>query len=221
MDEGGLHVSKGYYINLEARLDRREHMERLVAKLHWPVRRFNAHRLESDPSEHGLVMRPGLRGARAVASIWLSHLAVRRTFASSESPGNFLLLEDDVFIRNGLWGQSYIPCSGLPDEWDILLFSPRYRLRQADRSRTDAPRFVDPPFGLEKPNFLPDVAKTHFCTGAHFCIIRDADAARRICARMKSAAQIYDVDQFYATENISYGVSSPFITAGGFGSDHI
>jgi hypothetical protein len=221
MDQNRLHISEGYYINLKSRLDRRQHMEKLISNLGWPIQHFSAIHLDLDPAKYDLNMRPRLRGARAVASIWLSHLAVMEKFIDSPHEGNFLLLEDDVFIRKHLWGKNNIPCSGLPDAWDIILFSPRYKLRHVNPGSVGAPKFVDPPFGFDKPNFLPEVTKTHFCTGAHFCVIRDRAAARRIHARMKSSSQIYDVDEFYAAEALSYGISSPFITAGGFGSDHI
>lgn len=75
------HIDKVFYINLDRRQDRREHIESLLTEYNIPAERFTAIQ-----HNHGLY------------GCGLSHLAVLK-LAQSRGYKNILILEDDILIN--------------------------------------------------------------------------------------------------------------------------
>ncbi len=211
-------VAKVVYINLDDRPERRSHMEEVLASCPWPHMRLSATRFPSLPDEFKPRMARKLRGERAIASIWTSHRRTLELFAASPSDGHFVLLEDDVHVRPDFWAHMHEHVALAPADWQIILFTPRYRVRQGGEPGKKV--FVGPPFG-SGPNDLQRAIETHHCTGAHFCLFRNRQTADQVGNDLEASNQVYDVDVFYATNYRTYGISDARVRAGGFGSDHI
>lgn len=203
------------YINLDTREDRQIHMEAQLAKCPYPCSRFPAVRLPALPKELGLKMKPGLEEATGVASIYQSHLNALRSAKDRLDTGVFVLLEDDCHIDPRVWERN-IGISEITD-WDIILLDPRYRSKKPQKP--SEPKFAKEPFGND-PVMLRRVRRDYNCTGAHFCIFNGIDAVKKVINVLENIEEIRDVDNIYAFEFRTFGISTGLVRAGGFSSDH-
>lgn len=203
------------YINLDVREDRRLHMEAQLAGCPHPTSRFSAVRLPASPKEMNIRMRPGLEEATGVASIYKSHLNALKAAEGQLGNGAFVLLEDDCHIDPKLWEEKV----GIEkiDNWDMVLLDPRYRSKHPQEA--GAPKFAWQPFGTE-PILLKTVRKDYNCTGAHFCIFNGSRAVRKTIELLEGLSEIRDVDNIYAFDLKTYGISTGMVRTGGFSSDH-
>jgi len=200
-------VATLYYVNLDIRPERDAHMRAQLAACPWPVERMPGVMLNDDPEALGLQMQPSRSGERGVAGIWLAHRACLEKALETPREGAILLLEDDVRIAPNFWSERLILPTALPDDWEILLFNPKFKL--------DRKTFVNPM--LDDPIRLRGFR--HRPSGAHFCVFRDKDVLRKILARMDES-RITDVDLFYINRFRTYGFPTGAVRAGGFASDH-
>lgn len=203
------------YINLDTREDRQIHMEAQLGKCPYPCSRFSAIRLPASPKEMGLKMKPGLEEATGVASIYQSHLTALQSVENRLGSGVFILLEDDCHIDPKVWKQDFA-ISEISD-WDIILLDPRYRSKKPQHP--DAPKFAQQPFG-NKPVLLRKIRKDYNCTGAHFCIFNGVQAVKKVIEKLKKLDEIRDIDNIYAFDFRTFGISTGLVRAGGFSSDH-
>lgn len=209
--EVALKIDRIFYINLDTRPDRQRHMERILQDAPAPVERVSGVMLDRDPEELGLTMIPQRKGQRGPAGIWLAHKAVLQRALETEGDGAILLLEDDLWLTKNFWVRDFTVPGPLPENWDILMLTPRLR------SRTDLGTGYFAPMSLNRPmrlNLLPFIA-----SGAHFLIFRNRAAVRRVLENL-DRSPMTDVDLHYVAELETYGVTRADVTAGGFGSDH-
>lgn len=206
-----LKLDRVFYINLDTRTDRRKHMERILADCPVPVERISGVVLDKDPEELGIKMQRQRTGQRGPAGIWLAHKAVLKRALETEGDGAIALLEDDLWLTRNFWGKDLAVPGPLPENWDMIMLSPRLRTLKPLDGMYFAPVALQRPLQLKN---LPFVA-----SGAHFVIFRNRDTVRKVLDALEGA-EVTDVDLFYVTDLITYGVSNPNVAAGGFGSDH-
>jgi len=207
-------LARATYINLDSRTDRLAHIEALFSDAIWHPDRTSAVRY--DALTDNVSVRHKTRGAVAVASIWQSHKNVLCEFLDNEEDGLFVTLEDDLRMKKSFW-ESVFP--SLPDDWRMLMVSPRYRTRASD-DMPGSRDFVPPPHG-SNPVHLPEMNAEYHCTGAHFLIFRNKSAVQSIVHEMDCIRDVYDVDVFFSELHGVYGYNNDSIGAGGFGSDHV
>lgn len=214
-------VAGVYFINLAMRSDRLNHMRRQLEQCKWPTDRIEAIRLEEDPVELGLKVIPRLEGQRHFVGIWLSHRKALEAALGRDEEGAFILLEDDVCVRPDMWGTKLSLSVNLKSNWEILLLSPRYRYNsaQSTNSESSGRKWVRAPFGRQ-PVLLSSVRSKFICSGAHFCVFRNKDVVRKVLAMMTACDQLYDVDLFYISRFMTYGVHDNRVTTAHYGSDH-
>jgi hypothetical protein len=198
------------FINLDARPDRRAHMEATLAPCPHPHERIPAVRLDASPEASGLVMQSKLAGEAGIASICLSHARALRRLVERMGDGHGVVLEDDVRIDPKMWSRDDL-LDALPDDWQIAMLTPRFRVR----SKTGPRRFERDPFGG-----APVRLKTsgYICTGAHFVVLRDRAAAEAAVERIE-AGPLHHVDHLYVHNFRTYGFVTPLISIAAFGSD--
>lgn len=207
MDHTNAPISKVFYINLDQRPERRARIEHMLKPCPWPTERVPGVVLEKEPEAYGYAMQAQRRGMRGVAGIWLAHRNCIEHGAALASKKPFIVLEDDLRVSRDFWREGLDIIEGTPDDWEIILLNPRFKWRDGS--------FIEPDF--TGPKLLRDLA--YGCSGAHFCIFRNSTVARRIGEQMKSAV-LTDVDVYYIQTLMTYGIPTPWISAGGFASDH-
>jgi hypothetical protein len=212
-----------YFINLAQRTDRLAHIKAVLHDCPWPVSRIEATRLDRDPAELGLHLLDRLVEHWHVASIWLSHRAALQAASATRGDGAFVILEDDVQIAPEFWQTEFKP-RGVRRDWECLLISPRYRQPGTSTDAQDgrSPKrgaWVRAPYGGE-PVLLRSARKEYVVTGAHFAVFRSRAVVGQVLDRMAKLERIYDVDLFYATRTVCYGIQDDRVWAGGLGSDH-
>lgn len=219
-DQRKIKIDHVYFINLDDRQDRLNHMESQLSACPWPHSRISAIRLESEPEKIGLKMVPSLQGRRSVASIWLSHQKALEEALNHGGTDSFIILEDDVHIGQAYWKKAFTLPQSLPKNWDMILLSPKYRSRNKDlEGQEKRKKFIRAPVG-QSPVLMKGAMKEYICTGAHFFVFRSRLIIERILKKMKGTQKLYHVDRFYMRETKSYGIYFPEIWAGGLGSDH-
>ena len=115
-------IQHAFYINLEHRKDRKEHVEKQLASVNLPIERFNAIRLTN--------------GALGCS---MSHLKCLET-AKKNNWTHLLICEDDIeFTNPGLFTQqlnSFLEKH--QDDWDVVLLAgntmPPYRIPENDET---------------------------------------------------------------------------------------
>ena len=214
------HVARLYYINLDLRPDRNEHVIRSLGGCPWPYQRVQAVRLERPPSDLGYNLAKRHTSRPHVASIWLSHEKALRTALTCEDDGLFIVLEDDIQLSPKLWDRPAPVPDDMPSDWEMIIVSPRYRVRPVNPRSVEAPRWLDKPFGkalVSAPNASRDV----IVTGAHFCVFRDKAAITSVLEKMDTAPEIDDVDIWFLANAGCYTWHNDYVgTKGALGSNH-
>ena len=216
-----IEIDRVYFINLAMRSDRLKHMRRQLKQCSWPTERIEAIRLEEDPVDLGLKVIPRLEGQRHFVGIWLSHRKALEAASGRDEEGAFILLEDDVRVRPDMWGAKLSLSVSLKSDWEILLLSPRYRknLAQSNNSEPSGRKWIKAPLG-DQPVLLRSIRSKFICSGAHFCVFRNKDVVHKVLALMAACDRLYDVDLFYISRFITYGVDDERVTTAHYGSDH-
>jgi GR25 family glycosyltransferase involved in LPS biosynthesis len=130
----------GYYINLDTRPDRREHIDELKAK--FP---FFSHMERFQAIEH----------ANGGIGCAMSHIKVLETLFSSEQP-YVMVIEDDIFIHDETNFHKFISAFDKikdSDAWDIIVLTP-------SGNRTE----VQPDANMNEVNFYR-IRETQSATG--------------------------------------------------------
>ncbi len=218
------------YINLPERSDRRDHMESLLRNCAHQVTRIEGIRLATSPEDSGLRMQQPFTGSKSIASIFLSHRKALEQAHNSALSGGFVLLEDDCQFTTSAFNRA-LKFKNPPDDWDIIMVSPRFR----DRAEAAMPRkkltLRDRlnPFrksrwkrplkraGYVKLSLLMD---QFVVSGAHFVIFKDKTTIAKVLDKMHKLEGLYHVDYFYAGTFNTYGIDVKGVMAGGFGSDN-
>lgn len=218
-------IQHAIYINLDSREDRRAHMEAMLADANLQCERLSATRLSKAPEDIGLKMVPRLSGHKGVASIWLSHQRALNRFLSiseeSTDHGAYVLLEDDVKVLKPKYLKTPLPLPrGLPDDWEILMLSPRFRWNNKDKvPPEDKRKYFVSPYKAGTWIDLKEARRDFVITGAHYVIFKSPSVVTNVLDHMKQTP-LRDVDTFYASSFKSYGIQLPEVTTGGFDSDH-
>ncbi|MGD9921501.1 MAG: hypothetical protein AB7V13_08645 [Pseudorhodoplanes sp.] len=219
------------YINLEHRIDRREHMESTLRNCPFPWSRLNATRFKCTDVELEKELQKKVPKNIAVSSIWDSHRRAMESLLACDTKYR-IVLEDDLNIleehvdipldagqtKSDFWNDFLNYLETLDFDWDMILVSPRYRPK--DTISSGKLVFVPPPDG-SGPNDLMRIRSTHLITGAHFCVYRGEGALLRALDELKKAPIIYDVDRFLVDRVRAFGVSVHGVFGGAFGSDHV
>ena len=213
-------VAQVFYINLESRADRREHMCRQLAPCSWPIERVEAVRIDRDPKELGINILPRLAGQRGFVGIWLSHrMAIERAL-KIERDGVIVILEDDVKISPNFWTERLKLHKDLPSDWEIVLISPRHRRNlSATNAPGVGPKWIRDPFA-GAPTLLRSKRGQFVTTGAHFVVFRSKAIAGKVLAEMDACPELYDVDLFYLQGFQTYAIHNSLVSTESLGSDH-
>tara|TARA_R110001592_G_scaffold39563_1_gene130242 strand:+ start:1352 stop:2014 length:663 start_codon:yes stop_codon:yes gene_type:complete len=216
-----LYVKGVYFINLDIRPDRLENMHKQLSSCKWDVTRVPAVRLEKEPAEIGYKLIPRLEGKKHVLSIWLSHRKALELALTNVQNEALILLEDDVKIDSTFWKDKLELPEKLPENWEILFFSPRFRVnKNGPLKNQTGSKWLKAPFGKE-PVLLNSVRSKYVCTGAHFVVFRNSSVIKKVIEKMDSMDEIYDVDLFYLGSFKTFGIDNPKITTNSsLGSDH-
>lgn len=212
------------YVNLDHRTDRRAHMERLLKDAPCPVERIPATRLDGTPEAHGIGMANTYEGQIGTASCYLSHKRALERALEVISDGPFAVLEDDIHFDDHLWRRD-IGLHLLPDDWEVVCVSPRFRNRKpkfrdwlAPRVGLSAQTFTQP-ISSNRPVAAKKLTPRYIITGSHFMLFRTRSAIERVLAKMAPLRDVRHVDLFYIEEFRTYVVKGKGIRAGDFGTD--
>ena len=215
-----INIDAVFYINLDFRTDRLENINRQLRDCRWDTKRISAVRLEGSANDAGLKLQPQLEGKTHVASIWLSHQKALNEALKQDNGGAFILLEDDVRIADDFWSDTLQVSESLPKDWDIIFFSPRYRVNKNGPLKDYVgKKWLDAPTGKD-PVLLRSLRGKYIMTGAHFVVFKNAAVIEKVLKKMAALPEIYDVDRFYLAEFNTYGIDNKKIGTGPFGSDH-
>jgi GR25 family glycosyltransferase involved in LPS biosynthesis len=216
-------IAHVYYINLDMRPDRAEHMELQLRGCPWPYTRISAVRLTVQPEQLGIKLKNYARNVPHVASIFLSHKKSLEAMLKSEQDGIFILLEDDVKIDPKIFSSVSLIPDDLPKDWDVGLVSARFRESMLTGPNGEKPewpwRWVRDCFTFNAVS-AKKMLKSGVISGAHFCIFPNKKAVRKIFQKMESAPVIWDVDSWYTIENDCYVWNHPYVGQAHLGSNH-
>lgn len=214
-------VDNVFFINLDFRTDRLDHIKQQVKSCKWGVTRISATRLnDGDLERKSLKLQPQLAGKIHVASIWLSHRDALSAAIAKGRDGASILLEDDVKIADNFWTETLKLPDGLPDDWEIIFLSPRYRVNpNGPLKGHTGKKWLDAPSG-DKPVLLKSLRGKYIMTGAHFVVFRNNQVIQKVLDKMSSTSELYDVDRFYLAEFNTYGIDNKKVGTGHLGSDH-
>ncbi len=211
-------VAGVYYINLDHRSDRNEHMQRLLKYCPWPYSRVPAVRLRVEPGAAGYRLAERHREQPHVASIFLSHQRSLLTALSADNDGLSIVMEDDLQIDPALFRLSSTDLSPLPSDWDVVLVSVRYRERPREPGQPVT--WLQHPYGpglVSARRVTPDI----IVTGAHFCIFQNRAAIARILTKMGKVTEIEDLDIWYIKNTNCFYLHSDLVgTKPSLGSNH-
>lgn len=203
-------VDYAVFINLDDRTDRLAHMEFVLRNCPWPVERVAGVRLTSVEETNGEVGKN-----LAVLGIWRSHQKALQRGRENLREGALVLLQDDVWIDEELFRSGIRLPQTLPEDWEVVLVTPRYRLRKPD----GGPKWRRKPFGY-KPVSLRSAYKTYIVNGAHFCVFRNRAAVDTVLSAIEKAEFRTNFDRFLALNFRTYGVHLDVVKAGHLGSDN-
>lgn len=220
-----LQIDKCIWINLDHRVDRKEHMEDLLKECEWSHERLSATRLEGDLSLHNIEMIKRLEGKNGVASIWISHKRALETILNGGVSHSAVILEDDLRLPEPqrFWAANdklQLP-NGLDDNWEILFLSPKYRYKNKDiAQKNGCETYFAPPPSEEMAVKFSEYQDIFIITGAHFVVFKNSEVIESVIKKMNETQYLFDVDEFYVKTFNTYGYSTASVTHGGFGSDH-
>jgi hypothetical protein len=175
------------FINLAFRKDRLENMLYLLAKSHFPVRRFEAVWLEPE-EQQSYMIAPWFDKTSSVVGIFLSHMECIELALENQNDGGIVVLEDDVEFDPDLFTRPLALPASLPDTWEVIMGTPRYRCKLAADITGEKPRapWLGQPWG-RNPVRLADASKTFHCNGTHFLVYKNNEAARNVLKAMQEA----------------------------------
>jgi hypothetical protein len=213
-----LRVGRLFYINLDQRTDRDEHVRGLLQTCPWPNSRVSAVRLQQPPEELGYKLAERHARHPHVASIFLSHRKVLQLASEQAIDGPFVVLEDDVQISPKLYTYPIPDPSGVMSDWEMMMVSVRFR--RPSPAGSNELLWQGKPFG-DQVVTADEARRELIATGAHFCITRDAATAASIVARMDRTPVIEDVDiWFMSNTNCVFWHSDHVGTKSSLGSNH-
>lgn len=213
-------VDKVFYINLDQRPDRNQHILKLLAECPWPYERVPAVRLQAPPETLGYKLAERHKKQPHVASIFLSHRRALETATTIDGAGYIIVLEDDVMISQKFYSTKLSELGRLPNNWEMLLISVRYRAKQEMRDQAGNSLWLNKPFGHWFV-WADDVSNAFIATGTHFCVFRSRQVAESIVRRMDSTPEIEDVDAWYMKNTNCYFWHSDYVgTLSSLGSNH-
>jgi len=180
-----------YYINLDSRGDRREHMEDQLRQFNIPFQRKSAYKFSSyeeakaSPefhdylTSHRVVEHQEERKHGFVISCFLSHLSLYKQIAQMNVDGSngryFLILEDDVNIPYG-WEERFAQkIKSVPYDFDVLRIGYWAEARDEDRINDDV--------YMARPPFRTDYGSL-FYAGTHAVVVQ-SQTIHRLIAKLE------------------------------------
>ena len=218
MESFSVSVDQVLYINLDHRTDRMEHMRSILSESPWPVKRIPGIQFRSAEEAGGDVGK-----SVAVLGIWRSHLNALRRGLDLIRNESLVLLQDDVRIDSGFLRNGLVLPTTPPDNWEIILLSPRYRARiPIIDSQPDSRKWIRKPFG-NKPVRLREAYRkyNYICNGAHFCIFRNMKVIENVVRTMDDTEFKTNFDLFCVLQFKTFGIHVDEVGTAGFGSDHV
>ncbi len=127
---------KVFYISLDERTDRKEHMEKMLSNLNLKYERFSAVKASPDVikteynkfyencvprfkkyinSKNKNVVKRGV----GAFGCYMSHFKIHKIM-EQENTGPYMILEDDVIIRQSTLDELYLLVNKLKDDWDMI-----------------------------------------------------------------------------------------------------
>ena len=212
---------KVFYINLEKRKDRKEHMEKLLSRLNVEYTRFEAICPTYDQIKFGKYKKYFDKACKfvknfdnekqnlrlcGVVGVYLSHLKIHQTQLGNTEP--YLILEDDVKItENTIKELNEIISNDNLNDWDII------RSTYHDDKESKIKKIV----GVSRHSRFRGIKENHdIYGGAHFSCFKDAN---KIIEYFK-LEDLISVDALYSTSLLNvYTKKIDVTTLGRFGSD--
>ncbi len=114
-------ISKAFYINLDRRQDRRDHIN---SSLPFPAERFSAidaHKVELNKEVKKLFPRTYSSRSKAEICCAISHYRLWQKLTMDKYSSNYLILEDDVVFKPGFvnfWNQEF--SSHIPKDYNLI-----------------------------------------------------------------------------------------------------
>lgn len=212
---------KFFYINLESRRDRREHMETMLTTLGVDYERFNAIQPTFDDIKYGkykhlytkfiprfknyIDTQTMTRLATGILGVWLSQLNIHQSQAGNSEP--YVILEDDVvFTQKTLVQLNKMLSWKKIADWDII------------RSTWHSGNVCEKMVGVNHDSIFASFREKHFIAGgAHFCVFKDASKI----AKYMLHDHIMSPDCVYSTDilNVYHKHMDVSINNKKFGSD--
>ncbi|MBS7541563.1 hypothetical protein [Ancylobacter oerskovii] len=215
MDMTTFNIDRLLFINLDHRIDRRDHIERVLSPCRWPAERISAVRLLS-PELAAEESAPSLNAL----SIWKSHRKALAHGLERLADGGLIVIEDDIAINRDFFRDTLSLPASLPGDWEILLFNTRFRKRSIVSNGIKIRQRWEKNAFRAAPAYLPAIKKTYICNGAHFCVFRDRGTIEKIIGAMDAAPAKCHIDSFFGHNFRTYALHSRSIGFADFESDN-
>lgn len=114
-------ISKCFFINLNRRKDRLDHINKTLPFYAQRFRAIDANELELTPQIHGLFKNCINKLTKAEISCSLSHYSLWKRLVTDKDADNYLILEDDVVFKPGFqsfWNNAF--ADDLPDKYNLI-----------------------------------------------------------------------------------------------------
>ncbi len=114
-------ISKSFFINLNRRRDRLDHINNTLPFYAQRLRAVDANELELSPQIQNLFKNCIHNLTKAEIACALSHYSLWKKLASDKDADNYLILEDDVVFKPGFqifWNQAF--SKSLPEKYNLI-----------------------------------------------------------------------------------------------------
>lgn len=114
-------ISKCFFINLNRREDRLDHINKTLPFYAQRFRAIDANELELTPQIHHLFKNCINKLTKAEIACSLSHYSLWKKLITDKNAKNYLILEDDVVFKPGFqnfWNKAF--SKNLPDEYNLI-----------------------------------------------------------------------------------------------------
>ena len=218
---------KVFYINLEKRKDRKDHMEKMLSKLNLDYERFPAICPTIDEIKFGKYKKFYDKACERIKSFadterqypraigvfgcYLSHFMIHESQASHNKP--YIIIEDDASISKDTFTKlNKITCSNNFEDWDIIRSVWEQKVFGVKHLDKDTFTFK----GVHEDSKFSKTCKTHnFFGGSHFCVFKNS---QKILKYLYSE-NLMATDSLYSTCKLNVYCSKELSQIAGYSSD--